>query len=286
VGNPAAVVQLLLADYARQHVRVVLSGDGGEELFGGRMLDGLARQLRVARAVARLPYRGRKGLAAALSRSRRGRRFTAPLDRWGLVAGIGGSDQFSVADRRELLRDPDLVRPDVRQEVLAPFYDGLDTDPINAVLHAYLCSWLSDGSLVRADRTAAASGLDIRFPLLDREVVEMAATLPGSFKLRRVGGSVHTRWPLRSMLTGILPPPLVNRPKRGMPTPLDAWLYGTGRLFLEEWCARLRANRHQLWNVETLERLRRRTSRQEGYGIRLWTLFILECWLDEVVGDR
>jgi len=282
VGNPAVVLQLLLARTARSRSRVALSGDGGEELFGGRMLDGPARALRLAGAFSHLPSPIRRPLASMLTYSRRGRKIATPPSEYGLALGLGGNDLFSDAERISLLRDPVDALTGVRHRVLAPFYAGLDTDPLNAILNAYLCSWLSEESLVRSDRTAAAAGLDVRFPLLDREVVSMAAALPGSFKVRRTGGSLHTRWPLRAMLKGVLPPPLVNRPKRGMPAPLDAWLAGPGRLFLEERFARLRRDPHRLWRADALEALRRSVGRHPGAGMRLWSLIVLDTWLQGV----
>lgn len=278
LGNPASILQLALARAAGERVRVVLSGDGGEELFGGRMLDRLGRALRMAGWFGYLPGLLRGPLAGLLGR--RSRRFTTPADRLVLELGIGGTDLFNAEERAGLFVDHGLVRPGVRQDVLAPFYRGLDTDPVNVALHGYLRSWLGEGSLVRADRTAAAAGLEIRFPLLDREVLERAASLPGEFKLRRVGGSLHTRWPLRAMLSGVLPPPLVDRPKRGMPTPLDGWLAGPGRLFMEERFARLKQDRLGLWRAEALDELRRNVGRRKGAGIRLWSLFMLDAWAE------
>ena len=283
IGNPACVLQLTLARAAAARVRVVLSGDGGEELFGGRMLTGLARSMRLARLFARLPRPVQRLWARALIRRPSGRRIVTPLDRYGLELGLGGANIFGTDERRSLLRDPALVRPHVRHDVLEPFYANLYTDPINAILHAYLRSWLGEGSLTRADRTAAAAGLDVRFPLLDREVVQRAAALPGSFKLRRVGGSLHTRWLLRSILSGVLPPVLVNRPKRGMPTPLEHWLAGPGRLFMESRFAKLKKDERRLWNIDYLERLRYGVGHhQRECGLQLWTLFNLDAWLDSL----
>lgn len=275
LGNPSVVLQLALARAVGAQVPVALSGDGGEELFGGRILDGLAKRLRRARAFSRLPGALQRIGRAVLEDS-----TTTPLEQYGLELGIGGSRVFDVTERQALLRDPKLVRPAVRHDVLAPFYANLETDPVNAVLHATLRSWLCEGSLTRADRTAARAGLELRFPLLDREVVSRAAALPGSFKIRRVGSSLHTRWPLRAMLGGVLPPPLVNRPKRGMPSPLDSWFAGPGRLFMESRFGRLKKNRHGLWRDAYLEELRQGVGKgHRGTGIRLWSLFLLDAWL-------
>lgn len=277
VGHPAVFLQAALARAARGSVPVVLAGDGGEELFGGRMLARLGQGLRMAGRLTRLPdpIRGRLGRWLGP----RARRLVLPAERWVLELGIGGSKLVGTDERARLLRDHGLVRPALRREVLEPFYRGLDTDPVNVALHGWLRSWLVEGSLVRADRTAAATGLEIRFPLLDREVVEAAAALPGSFKLKRVGGALATRWPLRAMLGGVLPPPLVDRPKRGLPTPLDAWLAGPGRLFFEERYRLLCEDPYELWRPEALADLRRQVGRHHGAGIRLWTLLILDAWL-------
>lgn len=279
VGNPAAFLQLFLARAAHEEVSVVLSGDGGEELFGGRSLDELARRLQTARNFAKLPFAVRRGVVRAFKNTRTGDLLSAPIDRFGLEQGFGGSRLFHHAEREKLFRDPELVRNGIRREVLAPFYDGLDTDPVNAVLHATLRSWLQEESLVRADRTGASAGVDVRFPLLDPAVVTLAAALPGSAKLRRVGGALHTRWPLRAIASGILPPPLVHRPKRGLPSPLDQWLVGPGRLFLDDSLESLVQSPLRLFSEPALTRLHQELlAGERRVGTRLWTLFILDAW--------
>ena len=278
IGNPASISQLALAGAVSERAKVALSGDGGEELFGGRWLSRLGRGLRVAAGFSRLPSPVRSPLSRVLRQSRAGRQIATPPGRYILELGIGGSDLYSAEERRRLLRDDRWVRPDVRREVLRPFIGGLNTDPVNLALHGYLRSWLTEADLARADRTSAAVGLDVRFPLLDREVLESAAALPGSFKLRRVGGSVHTRWPLRALLSGVLPSALLNRPKRGLPKPLDSWLVGPGRLFMEERLARLKRDPRGLFRPEALDELKRGLNRSSGAGIRLWALFILDEW--------
>lgn len=268
VGHPAALLQLALARAARRKVRVVLAGDGGEELFGGRMLDQIPTSRR-ARVAALLPAGVRRRLVGAGDGAQRL-----------LEAGFGGSDLFSRDDRTRLFRDPALVRPDVRREVLATFYEGVDTDPVNLALHGFLRSSLVEGALTRADRTGCWSGLDVRVPLVDREVVEAAALLPGSVKQVRVGGTLHVRWPLKALLDGILPPTLLDRPKRGLPTPLGSWLAGPGRLFMEDRIRRLKADRFGLWQPSAIEDLRRDATRSNAAGNKLWSLFLLDAWME------
>lgn len=279
VGHPAVLMQLALARFARGHVRIVLSGDGGEALFGGRQLDGLARDLRIASLLEHVPGPLASPLRGLLSRAGWGRRAAASVRGYALEVELGGANLFSAEERTQLLADPRWVRPTVRHDVLQPLYADLNTDPINTVLHGTLRSTLGEQALHRTDRTAAAAGLDVRFPLLDTAVVAAAAALPGSAKIRRAAGSLHTRWPLRAMLDGVLPPVLVDRPKRGLPTPLGTWLAGPGRLFMEERVQRLEEDPFELWSREAIGALRRDVKRSNAAGIRLWTLFILDSWL-------
>ncbi len=284
VGNPAVMLQMLLAQAAAPHVKVVLSGDGSDELFGGRQMDRFSRWLRFARAYHRLPRITRAVLNLPLRASERGRRISTDPNTFGLDLQVGGSNLFSVDERLDLLREPVLARPTVRHDVLLPFYERLETDPVNATLHAFLRSWLGEDSLVRFDRTANHAGIEARFPLLDQEVVRLAASWPGHFKLRKAGSTLHTRWPMMALLDGVLPAPLVTRPKRGMPTPLDPWLVGPGRLFLEERFATLRRDRAGLFRTDALDKLHREVGTRPGAGARLWALFLLDGWMERVVG--
>lgn len=281
VGHPAVIAQWLLARAARERVRVVLAGDGGEELFGGRFLDRLVAATRTARRLSRLPGPFRR-IADRVFRD--GAHFSGPPPQWLADLGFGGMGLFSTDARTQLLRDPGLVRAEVAREVLEPVFDGVQTDPVNAAIHGVLRSALTESTLTRADRTAAASGLDVRFPLLDRDVVERMAQLPGSTKVRRAGGTLATRWALRAMITGAIPSALVNRPKRGLPIPLDAWLAGPGRLFLEDRFARLKRDPSRLWQPGALDALRAGVGQPGDAARKLWSLFLLDAWLHPDAG--
>lgn len=215
IGNPAALLQVLLAQEVGKSAGVAFSGDGSVELFGGRMLAGLARDLRRAQRIQRLPMPARQVLTQALKPLPSTRRWLQKDATYGFELELGGSHLFHTEERERLLLEKEEVRPEIRSVVLEPFYHQLDTDPMNAVLNAFVHSLLMEDCLVRSFRTAAMAGVDMRFPLLDKRLIATAAALPGSVKVQRTRGSLHTRWPLRAMLKGILPPPLVNRPNDG-----------------------------------------------------------------------
>jgi hypothetical protein len=167
--------------------------------------------------------------------------------------------------------------------VLRPYYDEVDTDALNRVLHAFWQSTLVADTLPRVTGTAAAVGLDVGFPLLDRQVQRVAQVLPGAFKVHGIGqADLPTRWLLRASLQGALPVALVNRPDRGLPRPLDDWLTGGGRLFLEDRFAQLRSDPLQLFHTTALEALKRGLGRGPGASQRMWALLVLDSWLRRV----
>ena len=202
-----------------------------------------------------------------------------PPKAWPLANGVGGVHLFTTRQRRSLLLDESLVRPAIREKVLGPYYEEVQTDVLNAVLHAHMRSTLISDTLPRVERTAAAHGLEVAFPLLDDRVRRLAQVLPGPFKLRGLGGSdLPTRWLLRAALQGAVPAALVNRPDRGLPRPLDDWLVGPGRLFLDDRFRDLRADRLGLFHTTGLEGLKRGLGKEGGATQRLWALLILDTW--------
>lgn len=280
IGNVAAVLQLLLAQAAAEHVDTVLTGDGTDQLFGGRMLREPAAAIAAAERVARVPWAVRSGLARALAPLGRGARLRVSPDEVARREGFGGVFLMDTADRRRLLLDDAAVRPDVRADVLAPYGDEVRTDRLNRILHTAFRSTLAADTLPRVERTAAAAGLSVGFPLLDAEVRRLAWLLPGAFKLRGLDSAdLPTRWLLRAVLPTQLPSALVNRPDRGLPRPLEGWLGGSGRLFFEERFARLKDDPLDLWHATELEAMRRRLPRAPGTAHKLWALFVLDSWM-------
>ncbi|MCB9682430.1 MAG: hypothetical protein H6733_13265 [Alphaproteobacteria bacterium] len=280
IGNVATVLQLELAKAAALQVDTVLTGDGTDQLFGGGMLTRPAAMIRRSQAFHRLPSAVRAPITRALATFDRGHTVRTTPEEWPLAEGLGGVHLFDTRQRRTLLLDESLVRPSVRREVLEPFYKSVDTDILNSVLHAFFMSSLVADTLPRVESTAAAAGLSAGFPLLDREVQRLAQVLPGGFKVGGVGrADLPTRWLLRAALQGAVPSALVNRPDRGLPRPLDDWLTGAGRLFLEDRFTLLRRDPLELFHTTALEGLKRGLGRTPGATQRLWSLLILDGWI-------
>ncbi len=279
--DPAAVGQYAVLREARRDVRVVLSGTGGDELLAGGHLAALGLVMKqvgvLDRATARLRCRVEEGLrGAGLSDL-----ALRPM-RYGMQRLAGGTEVFDHPARIELLgRDP--ARPRLRHEVLLPLYAGVETDPINTLLAIFQRGWLPEDILARAERMAAACGIEHRFPMLDAGVYGYLNGIPGEWKVRTSWGLPKPKWPMRRLLKGRVPRTVYDRPKRSWPAPLNRWLRRDGAAFLQARAQRLLDAPWGLWKPEPVQAMVRAHLRGERYhGGALWVLILLEAWLSKL----
>ncbi len=283
MGHPlptaAGVLQLLLFRLIRPEARVVLSGDGGDEILGGRGMARLAVLIRRAQAVGRLPAPVR-GLVRRVAKQAGMHNLAARGDHFGRDRNVGGSRVFHSTERTELLRDPGLVRPGIRRTVLEPGYQEVVADPLNSILAAWQRGWLPEDGLARSDRMSGALGMEVRFPLLDDSLRAAAAAMPGMAKVRPDRfGRFETKAPLRAALRRVLPARLVDRPKRSMPNPLDQWLRTSGSEYLRAVVDALCEDPDGLFFPAVIRQLEadHREGRQNN-GLKLWTLALFWEW--------
>jgi asparagine synthase (glutamine-hydrolysing) len=291
-GGASQIPTHLLSRLARSRVTVALSGDGGDELFGGynrhawawgRRLPGAVR-MPAARALELMTPERWEGIVRAADPLLPERlRHRSPADKLRkIVDGLRAPDDASaylalVSHWREpetivvggcepLSPASDRVRwpavPDFRQQMMV--VDAL--------------TYLPDDVLTKVDRASMAVGLEVRAPFLDHRLVEFAWTLPVDAKIR---GGIGKQ-PLRRLLESYLPAKLVNRPKMGFDLPLGDWLRGP----LREWAgtlldgARLREEgfvRPEPVQAAWCEHLSGRRNRQ----YEIWDVLIFETWLEE-----
>lgn len=280
----------LISRLTRRHVTVALSGDGGDELFGG--YNRYLFAARWGRLLGHVPRRARAGVAAAL------RRVPAePLHK--LLRALPGLPPLA-ADRllkaAEILPlDPDGIYRRLVSQIgdITPLIPDVaeprwrfDGDPLNGRGDAIdrmqildTTTYLPDDILTKVDRASMAPALEVRVPLLDHRVVEFAWHLSRGMKIR--GGS--GKWVLREVLARHVPRALVERPKQGFSVPLASWLRGPLRDWAEDlldpsqlgaplapgpvrrmWREHLNGHRnfaYGLWNILMFEAWRRRWAR-------------------------
>ena len=274
----AGAIQLQLFQFAKQHVDVLLTGDGGDEVFGGRSMPALARRIEQSKWVSKLPYLPQKTLQR-IARKTGHRDLAASYTQFGQERFIGGSRVFVAPDRVALLTDPGLVRPNIRQTVLNPFYQEVDSDPINDILHVWQRGWLVEDSLKRSDQLSAHSSLQLLFPMLDKRLIEYCAQLPGTHKVRKKRLDFVSKWPLRLAMKDRLPKRLLARPKRTWLHPLDHWLRNDGRFFLHSQITEMCQRDRFLFVPARLQALyTEHVHQQANHGLQLWTLVLFHLW--------
>jgi asparagine synthase (glutamine-hydrolysing) len=248
-ADSSQIPTLLVSRLARQQVTVALSGDGGDELFGGYNRYLWAR--RIWNAVSWLPHGPRRALAASATALR-------PAA-WDLLAhaarSLGGRRRIPpqvgarVHKLADLMAAPDAAHLYTRlisaiaqpaslviggaepESVLTRRDDLLQGLSLTGrMMYLDLVTYLVDDILVKVDRASMAYALETRAPLLDHRVVELAWRLPLSIRMRDGRG----KWPLRTILDRHLPRALTDRPKMGFGVPVAAWLTGPLRPWAEE----------------------------------------------------
>jgi asparagine synthase (glutamine-hydrolysing) len=278
-ADPATLPTRLMARQTRQHVTVVLTGEGADELFQGYGWYGWPRPLPLPAFLAR-PLR--RSVQKALSGHRGRHRLLALLaPDFGTLYAESVLSSVSQAEERLT-----WYRPDWRAHLtamapmadLAERWDGLTTAhptaPSSWMQELDLKVWLEGDPLVKADRATMLTSLEARVPFLDREVVELAARIPACWH-RREGVS---KWLLRHTFADLLPEEIARRSKHAFEVPIGGWLRGPLRPHLEH---ALRES-SPLWQILRPEPIQKMAHlhllEQRDYSRELWALLHLAFW--------
>lgn len=293
LGDASTIPTHLLALCAREHVKVVLSGEGADELFGGYPTY-LGHPL--ADRLERLPAWLRGGLLAGIER------FTpATMGNVGLdyllrrfVAGLGRDrlERHHVwfgnihPDRLPGLLSPALLDFLGQPAVAAPFGSARPgrelPDPLAELLYTDFMLYLQDDLLTKVDRATMLASLEARAPFLDHELAQYVAGIPSRWKVR----GRTTKAILRRTVRKRLPPEILKRRKRGFNIPFSRWLlHGLGETLGERF-SRERVTARGLFAHDGLQRLLdEHLSRQADHRKPLFSLLALDLWCDRTFGE-
>ena len=273
VADPALVPLYFIAREARKHVKVVLSGEGADELFGGYTI---SREPLSLKPFDFLPKGVRRSVGKMATPLPDGMRGKSLLHRGSLTLEeryYGNARSFSDAQLRAVL--PRFRADWVHTDVTAPLYaQSQGWDPVARMQHIDLFTWLRGDILVKADKMTMANSLELRVPFLDPEVFAVASRLPYDQKITRA----TTKYALRRALEPIVPAHVLNRPKLGFPVPIRHWLR-SGELL--DWAQAMVTSSGagdliSLSAVRTL--LDEHRTGVSDHSRRLWTVLIFMLW--------
>lgn len=222
IADPSAIALHFVAEVASSYVKVVLSGEGADEVFGGYPIYHEPLSLRLFDYLP-MSVRRRLGAMADLLPTVKGKGFlqrgAVPLER----RFVGNANIFSDASKRRILPFADQPGLSSSFSVTDPWYEAsAHLDAITRMQTVDIHTWLPGDILAKADKMSMLNSLEVRVPFLDRELFEFAATVPARYRIAK--GT--TKYVLREALRSILPDDIRHRPKLGFPVPIAQWLRG------------------------------------------------------------
>ncbi len=275
-GDAAAIPVLALAEFARRHVTVVLTGEGSDEQWGGYR----RYQAQIyTNLLRRMP--GRSMLAAVLRQLPRARRIKQiaraleiadPAQRYATWLTVLHADQ------RQRLLHTDVLSALGDYDPAASYRQMYPTDARHAITRmgaADLQTWLPDTYLEKVDKGTMAASLEARVPFLDHTLVEWTMRLPPQFKLR----GRTTKWLLRQAFQDMLPQRTLQKPKHGFAVPTDPWFRGSLYPWVRQVLLDQRTIQRGLFQPQALETIltAHQTGRETNDAL-IWLLLNLELW--------
>ncbi|HYE66292.1 MAG TPA: asparagine synthase (glutamine-hydrolyzing), partial [Pyrinomonadaceae bacterium] len=290
-ADSSAIPTYYVSRETRRHVTVALNGDGGDECFAGyeryaamrlaetyHRLPTMLRESLIEPAVGLLPVFG--GRRDPLARAKRFM-HAASLPR--VERYMRWVSVFNPQAKRELYSE--AFRRETESLSAASFLEpwfarANGAGVVDAVLLADTMTYLPNDLLVKVDIASMAVSLEARSPFLDHHVIEFAASLPETLKLR----GLTTKYLLKRVLRRLLPAENLDRRKMGFGVPIGYWLRGEMRAFLHETLLSEKALRRGLFKPEAVKRMIEQHMRGEfDYAHQLWTLLMLELWFDRFI---
>lgn len=282
-GDAANFPVYLLSEFARKHVKVVLAGEGGDELFGGYRRYGADR---FATSFQKLPgmLTGLlPGLVGAVPRFRRIKRIirTLPIAdparryaSWLDVFTPEMQADLLTPEVRDAIGDFDPLRP-YTHYYRGPQNGGEALDHLNRIMYVDLKTWLPDTFMEKVDKATMAVSLEGRLPFLDHRLVELAFQIPGKYKIRGLSGKRI----LKRAVEKLVPPEVLRKPKHGFAVPTDPWFRGELKQFVFETLMDTRTQRRGYFSQPYIEKLYNLHSNgKEVYDTALWLLLNFELW--------
>ncbi len=273
-SDSSAFPTMLVSKLARKHVTVVLSGDGGDELFGGYNSYLWAKRLKnpALKMAAPLIYAGTRALNSRYQRAGKLFEKHKPVH---FKSHVFSQDQYFFSERelKKLLVNPLFDFADINYSLR-----GRKLDPMEELSFWDMENYLKDDLLVKVDRASMKYSLETRVPLLDYRMVEFSLNLSSSLKITNKG---VMKYLLKEVLYDLVPRSLVERPKWGFGIPLVKWLKTDLKWMVDKYCSKEMTESAGVINYEVLADIVKRYNKGVDYLYnRIWTVIVLHQFLD------
>lgn len=274
LADPAAVALFFVCKLAAEKVKVVLSGEGADEIFGGYNIyhnpDDMASYEKIPK-----PIRRAVGKAASHLPHKHGVNFLIRGGQDLQERFIGNAYMFTPKERKELLKI-NTSAPDP-QAITKPFYDKCaDNDPVTQMQYLDLHLWMTGDILLKADKMSMAHSLELRVPFLDKKVMTLAERIPKRYRVT----SEKTKYAMRLAALKACPPQTANKKKLGFPVPIRVWLKEDEyyNVVKDKF---LSADSQKFFNTDKLvELLDEHRAGHYDYSRKIWTVYTFLVWYD------
>jgi asparagine synthase (glutamine-hydrolysing) len=282
-GDSSALPTYMVSKLAAEEVKVVLSGDGGDELFGGYdkyVVESRERRYQHFTAPVRAILRR---VAAAMPEGATGRNFLHHFSLSGAQRYLDAVTNFRAEEQARLF-SPEIAgrirNVDPLREAAA-MLQSEHGDWLARLQYFDLKNYLPLDILTKVDRMSMAHSIETRVPLLDHKLVEFAAGIPSDLKLNGT-----SKYIFKEALRGILPDSVINRPKQGFGVPLGRWFRGSLGGFLREHLLSERSRARKFFNMSYIENLIVLHERGRPLDLQLWTLVSFELWCRRFIDKK
>lgn len=284
-ADPSLVPTFFVSELARKAVTVAVAGDGGDEVFAGYekyTTDAIENRLR-----QKFPSAIRRSVFPLMSRILRKIPLTAARRGASLLSSLAVSPARGFYITNAQMTDhqwTELVNAEFAKELgeydpgtlTESFYDKADgNDHLAKILYTDIKTYLVGGILVKVDRTSMANSLEVRAPLLDKEVLEFAATLPSKFKFR----DGVKKYILKKLFTPLLPDSILHRKKMGFSVPLATWLREELHVIAHKHLIADPQGLLAVFDVQQINKLwQQHQSKSHDHSAVLWSMLMYEMW--------
>lgn len=273
LADPSCIALYFVSKLASEYVKVVLSGEGADELFGGYTCYNDPRVFKTYQKI--VPYKLRRGICSLMKKlpDIKGRdyliRATHPLEE----RFIGNAFMYDYDDKKKILKDPSIATKP--QKLCKQYYDRVkDYDDETKMQYLDINLWMVGDILLKADRMSMANSLELRVPFLDKEVFKVASTIPTRLRVNKS----NTKYAMRKAALRHLPEETAEKKKLGFPVPTRVWLRDEKYYnVVKEMFNSDRAKK--FFNPEILMKfLDEHYSGKEDNSRKVWTIYIFLVW--------